>query len=141
MKFLSSIFIFILFSLLLGCGSGSEINGRNLKTANQSVSMIKDRLSVEKRIEFEVSYWTVRDLKKNNRAFLATVDGKNADAIIIMGKEIFQQRKNDGFPKYEKYSNWDHMIAEYVQERLDQNKPRSQSQFNRDQANNVLYNL
>ena len=139
MRFLSTVFVFIMCALLLGCSKGSEINGRSLKTANRSVSMIKDRLPTEQRIEFEVSYWTLRDSIKNKDEFLSTVDGKSADELIILGKEVFENRKNAGFKNYDQYNSWDQMIAKFTQERIDQNKHKKSD--SRDRNNSVLYKL
>lgn len=139
MRFLSTVFVFIICTQLLGCSKGSEINGRSLKTANRSVSMIKNRLPTEQRIEFEVSYWTLRDSIKNKDEFLDNVDGKSADELIVLGKEVFKNRKNAGFKSYEQYNSWDQMIAKFTQERIDQNKHRKFD--SRDRANSVLYKL
>ncbi|MCK5121573.1 MAG: hypothetical protein KAQ91_06295 [Methylococcales bacterium] len=139
MRFLSTVFVFIMCALLLGCSKGSEINGRSLKTANRSVSMIKDRLPTEQRIEFEVSYWTLRDSIKNKDEFLDAVDGKSADELIILGKEVFENRKNAGFKNYDQYNSWDQMIAKFTQERIDQNKHKKTD--SRDKNNSVLYKL
>jgi hypothetical protein len=101
--------------------------------------MIKDRLPTEQRIEFEVSYWTLRDSIKDREEFLDTVDGKNSEEMVVLGKEVFQQRKNSGFIAYDQYDNWEQMIAKFTQERIDQN--RSKEYDPRDSANNVLYKL
>lgn len=122
MKIISTVSIFILCVSLLGCGGGGQINGRSLKTANRSVSMIKDRLPTEERIEFEVSFWTMRDSIKDKKEFLNTVDGKNPEELIELGKDVFQQRKNAGFEEYTQYTSWDQMIAQFTQERIDQGR-------------------
>jgi hypothetical protein len=139
MRIITTVSVFIICAFLLGCTKGSEINGRSFKTANRSVSMIKDRLPTEQRIEFEVSYWTLRDSIRDKEEFLDTVDGKNPTELIILGKEVFQQRKNAGFMAYDKYDNWEQMITKFTQERIDQN--RHNKPDSRDRANNVLYNL
>lgn len=137
MRILSAISIVCV--LLAACTSGDEINGRSIKTANRSVNMIKDRLSIEKRIEFEVSYWTLRSAIRDRDEFLDKVGGSTAEELIVLGKEVFQQRKNDGFKQYNQYSDWEEMIASYAQVRLDQGKSKNQNQ--RDKDNNVLYKL
>ena len=139
MKVLSTVFIFIMCALLMGCVGGDEVNGRSIKSANRSVNRIKDRLSTEQRIEFEVSYWTLRDSIRNKDEFLDAVGGKNVEELIVMGKEVFQQRKNSGFKNYDQYDSWEQMIAKYAQERIDQKRHKKPDP--RDQANNVLYNL
>ncbi len=106
-------------SSLVGCSKGNEINGRSLRTANRSVNYIKNRLPVEKRIEFEVSYWSVRDDKKTKQALLDAIDGKTPEQLIELGKEIFIKRKNAGLELYAKYNNWEEMIADYAEQRKD----------------------
>ncbi|KAF3982748.1 MAG: hypothetical protein HFP81_10400 [Methylococcales symbiont of Hymedesmia sp. n. MRB-2018] len=140
MKCLFTLFVLITTVFMMGCTSGSKINGRSVKTANRSVSMIKDRLPTEQRIEFEVSYWTVRDTVRNNKEFLDLVDGKTAPEMVVLGKENFKQRKKSGFKGYEKYTSWEQMITKFTQERLDQGR-KSKEQVDRDRDNNVLYNL
>ena len=103
--------------------------------------MLKDRLPPEKRIEFEVSFWTLRDSIKDNDAFLAEVDGKTPDDIIAAGKDIYQQRKSQGFHEYEKYSSWEDMIDQFGKERLNQDRNKKVDPRNLDKANNVLYKL
>ena len=100
MKILSTVFIFIISISLFGCTSGNEVSGRSIKSANRSVNRIKDRLPTEQRIEFEVSYWTLRDSIKTRDEFLDTVGGKTPEQLIKLGKEVFQQRKNTGFKNY-----------------------------------------
>lgn len=139
MRIIATVSIFIICTFLLGCTKGNEVNGRSLKTANRSVSMIKDRLPTEQRIEFEVSYWTIRDSIRQREEFLDTVDGKSVEELIVMGKEVFQQRKNSGFIAYDQYNSWEQMIAKFTQERIDQNKSKNFDP--RDSDNNVLYNL
>lgn len=140
MRILSTTIIFALCTLLIGCSGGSQINGRSLKAANRSVSMIRNRLPTEQRIEFEVSYWTLRDAIRNNKQFLDTVDGATPEELIVQGKEIFQERKNAGFKNYGQYQNWNQMIAKFTQERLEQNKQRVQPD-ERDRVNGVNYKL
>ncbi len=139
MRILSTAFVFIICFSLTGCSKGSQINARSLKTANRSVSRIKDRLPTDQRIEFEVSYWTLRDSIKDKKEFLDTVDGKTPEEMIALGKNIFQQRKSAGFKSYDQYSNWDQMITHFVQERIDQG--RSSKAKRPPQNGSVLYNL
>jgi len=129
-------------SALIACGKGEEINGHNLRTANKSVKVLKERLPPESRLEFEVSYWAIRDAKKDNDEFLDAVDGKTPLEIITLGKEIYQQRKNEGFQDYAKYSSWEEMISQFGKERNDQdNRKIIKKEDARDKANDVLYKL
>ncbi len=139
MRIMSTVLISFIFALLVGCSSGGEVSGRSIKSANKSVIRIKNRLPTEQRIEFEVSYWTLRDSIKNREEFLDTVGGKTPEELIVLGKEIFQQRKNAGFKDYDQYNSWDQMIAKFTQDRIDQNKHRKRDP--RDAGNSVLYKL
>jgi len=142
MKKISIALLAIAVSLLVACGRGDKINGHTTKTAYRSVKALKNRLPETSRIEFEVSFWTIRDANKEDARFLSAVDGKTPLEIINLGKEIYQQRKNEGFADYAKYSSWDDMIAQFGQEREDQDirKVRKQEE-ERDKANDVLYKL
>lgn len=140
MKILSTAIVFIICTTLIGCTKGNQINAHSLKSANRSVSRIKDRLPTEKRIEFEVSYWTLRDSIPDRSDFLDAVDGKTPEELIVLGKDVFQQRKNSGFKDYVQYNNWDQMIAKFTQERIDQS--RSSKATPRPPRNgSVLYKL
>ncbi|CAA9891792.1 conserved exported hypothetical protein [Candidatus Methylobacter favarea] len=143
MKKLSPLLLILCCSFLIACGTGQEINGHSTRTAYRSVKGLKERLSPENRIEFEVAFWTIRDAKKNDDEFLDTVDGKTPTEIIALGKEIYQQRKNEGFEAYSQYSSWEDMIAKFGQERTDPDirKGKNASKDAKDKANNVLYKL
>jgi hypothetical protein len=88
-----------------------------------------------------VSFWTIRDAKKDDKEFLNAVDGKKPEEIIAMGKEIYQQRKAAGFKGYEEYSSWEEMIAKFSRERIDQDNHKIKSKDDKDKANDVLYKL
>lgn len=125
---------------LIACSKGSQINGHTTRTAFKSVKALKNYLAPDARIEFEVSFWMLRDSIKNEKEFLNTVDGKKPEEIIAMGKELYQQRKNSGFAGYDKYTSWDDMIAKFGKERIDQDN-RKIKEDPKDQANGVLYKL
>lgn len=135
-----SIFI-ISFSILMstGCSKGSQINGRNFKTALKSVKMIKGRLPQEQRIAFELSFWAIRTAYRNNTEFLDIVGGKTPDELIEVGKEVFAKRKAEGFEEYQQYAGWDDMIAKYAADRAAQNTKKKHDP--RDSGNSVLYKL
>ena len=141
MRNLSTLLLIVFALTLLGCGRGDQINGHNSRTAFRSVKILKERLPPEKRIEFEVSFWTIRDTFKDTDEFLNQVDGKNTNEIIALGREIYQQRKNQGFKAYEKYQSWEDMIAQFSQERLQQDRRIKADPKDKDRANNVLYKL
>ena len=126
---------------LVSCSKGQQINGHTMNTAMRSVKALKNRLPPDQRMEFEVSFWLIRDNNKDDDTFLDVVDGKKPEEIIALGKEIYQQRKNVGFKAYEKFSNWDEMIAKFGQERLDQESPGKKKESPKDKANNILYDI
>lgn len=141
MKKFFTLLLILSCTTLIACGKGQQINGHNTRTAYKSVKTIKNRLPEDIRIEYEVSFWTIRDAKKDDSEFLDTVNGKNPEEIIALGKEIYQERKNAGFEGYAQYSTWEEMIAKFGQERIDQNKPRSKSVDPKDKANDLMYKL
>lgn len=143
MKKLPALLLIISCTTLMACGKGQEINGHNTTTAYRSVKGIKNRLPVEKRIEFEVAFWTIRDAQKNDSDFLKAVDGKTPQEIIDAGQAIYQERKAAGFKDYDSYNSWDDMISKFGKERSDQDNKRLKSKEvqEKDKANNVLYNL
>lgn len=146
MKALRTLLIILFCTTLVACNKGQQINGHNMRTALKSVKMLKERMAPEPRIEFEVSFWTIRDAKKSDEEFLDAVDGKTPTEIIALGQEIYQQRKNSGFPGYEKYTSWEDMISKYSQERSEQNvkqgmKNEDARETAKDKANDILYKL
>ena len=143
MKKLPTLLLILSCATLIACGKGQEINGHNTTTAYRSVKALKNRLSPDNRIEFEVSFWTIRDAKKDDKEFLDVVDGKTPEEIIAIGKEIYQERKAAGFKGYEQYSSWEEMIAKFGKERMDQDnrKGKSKEAQDKDKANDVLYKL
>jgi hypothetical protein len=108
----------------VACGRGSEINGHSTKTAYRSVKGLKKYMPAETQLEFEVSFWMLRDANKDDDAFLNIVDGKKPEEIIDMGKALYQERKASGFKEYEQYASWEAMITKFGKERLDQDKIR-----------------
>jgi hypothetical protein len=113
-----------------------------MKTAYRSVKGLKNRLPAESRIEFEVSFWTIRDSIRSEDEFLDVVGGKTPQEIIALGKEIYQQRKNSGFKGYEQYSSWEEMITKFGRERIDQDSRKGKMKEDpKDKANDVLYKL
>lgn len=111
-----------------------------MNTAMRSVKALKNRLSPDQRIEFEVSFWLIRDANKDEGKFLDIVDGKKPEEIIAIGKDIYQQRKNDGFKPYEKFSSWDEMIAKFGQERIDQESPGKKKEAPKDNPT-IMYDM
>jgi len=139
MKKLPALLLILSCASLMACGKGEEINGHNTKTAYRSVKTLKNRLSTDARIEFEVSFWTIRDAKKDDKEFLSIVDSKKPNEIIALGKEIYQQRKQSGYKGYENYTSWEEMITKFGKERMDQDNRKGKSK--EDKENDVLYKL
>ncbi|MBE0469022.1 MAG: hypothetical protein IBX55_05850 [Methyloprofundus sp.] len=141
MRILSIIIISVSILLSTGCSKGSQINGRSFKTALMSVKSLKNRLPQEQRVAFELSFWAIHDqYKQNNSEFLDQVDGKSPEALIELGKSVFEKRKQEGFKEYQQYATWDDMIRKYTQERMDQ-LSKSPKADPRDKDNNVIYKL
>ncbi len=140
MKKLPTLLVILSCITLIACSKGQEINGHSIKTAYKSVKVLKERLPPENRIEFEVSFWTIRDSIKNDSDFLEAVGGKKPQEIIVLGKSVYDQRKASGFAAYEKYTSWEDMIAKFGKERSDQGKGKVVKEDARDRANDVLYN-
>ncbi len=139
MKKISIIAALIICTSLFGCSSNEEVSGRSIRTAYKSVAFIKRRLPVEQQVEFEVSFWTIRDATKSDKELLEKVGGKKADEIIAIAKEIYQQRKSSGAKEYQKFTSWDQMIATYGQERIDQTRHKKPDP--REKTNNIMYKL
>lgn len=141
MKKLPLLLILLTCTLLGACNKGQEINGHNLKSALKSVRYLKERLPQESRIEFEVSFWTIRDANKDEKQFLDLVDGKKPQEIIEMGKAIYQERKNAGYKDYDQYSSWGEMITKFGRERVDQDHKSAKKEAPKDKANELMYKL
>ncbi|WP_411727431.1 hypothetical protein [Methyloglobulus sp.] len=136
------LFFIILCLALTACGRGQQINGHTARTAYRSVKTIKERLPPDNKVEFEVSFWTIRDANSSEDVFLDAVDGKSPWEIIDMAKEIYQQRKTTGFKGYEKYSSWEEMIAQFDKERIEQEHRKGSTKQDESRKNGtILYDL
>ena len=125
MRKATTVCVFLACALLIGCNKSHQINGSSMKTVNRSISSIKERLPLDQRIEFEVSFWTLRDEIKDNGEFLDAIDGKTPEQLIETGKELFEKRKASGNKEYQQFATWEQMIAQYSQERIDQNRKKT----------------
>lgn len=139
MKRVSMSVVFIATLALFGCNKGNEVSSYSMRSAYRSVNRIKDRLPAEMRIEFEVSFWTLRDEIRDKDDFLDEVGGKTPEALIELGKALYQKRKNEGYKKYAQFDSWDQMISHYAQKRLDQNKHKKREP--NEAKNSVIYKL
>lgn len=141
MRKATTVLILVVCSLVVGCNKSHQINGSSLKTVNRSISSIKERLPLDQRIEFEVSFWTLRDEIRNNKEFLDAIDGKTPEQLIESGKELFLKRKAGGYKEYEQYATWDQMISQYTQERIDQNRKKTPDQRDKTNPHRVDYKM
>jgi hypothetical protein len=141
MKKMTTVLVLLTCSLLIGCNKSHQINGSSMKTVNRSISMIKERLPLDQRIEFEVSFWTLRDEIKDTGDFLDAVDGKTPEQLIETGKELFQKRKASGSKEYDQYASWEQMISQYSQERIDQNRKKAPDERDKKNPHRVDYSM
>ena len=141
MKKATTVLVFLACAVLVGCNKSHQINGSSLKTVNRSVNAIKEKLPLDQRIEFEVSFWTLRDEIRNNNDFLDAIDGKTPEQLIERGTELFLKRKASGNKEYEQYSNWEQMIAQYTQERIDQNRKKNPDARDKSNPHRVDYKM
>ena len=141
MKKSPAVLVFLICLFAIGCNKSHQINGSSQKTVNRSMASIKERLPLDQRIEFEVSFWSLRDEIRNNKEFLDAVDGKTPEQLIEIGKELFAKRKAAGNKEYEQYANWDQMISQYTQERIDQNRKKTPDQRDKNPPARVDYKM
>jgi len=129
----------IIFTSLLGCSSSDEVSGRSIRSAYKSVIFIKRHLPADQQVEFEVSFWTIRNATPKDKDLLEKVGGKNPTEIIEMAKAIYQERKNAGAKEYQEFTSWNQMIAKFSQERIEQTRHKKSD--SRDEKNNLMYKL
>lgn len=141
MKKSSVALVLITCALMAGCNKSQQINGSSMKTVNRSISQIKERLPLDQRIEFEVSFWTLRDEIKDTGEFIDAIDGKTPEQLIETGKEIFNKRKASGKKEYEQYSTWEQMISQYSQERIEQNRKKTPDERDKLNPHRVDYKM
>jgi len=72
---------------------------------------------------------------------LDAIDGKTPEQLVESGKELFAKRKAAGSKDYEKYDNWDQMISQYSQERIDQNRKKTPDQRDKNPPARVDYKM
>jgi hypothetical protein len=141
MKKLAIILLVLSCTALVACGRGTEVNGHSTKTAYRSVKGLKKYMKPEDQLQFEVSFWMLRDANKDDDTFLNIVDGKKPQEIIDMGKALYQERKTAGFKEYAQYATWEEMIAKFGKERLDQDKVNKNKDDDKKRPDDsILYN-
>lgn len=106
--------------ILNACGNANQVNGHNMKTAHQSVAIIKERMPAKQKVEFEVAYWALRKEIKDEAEFLGAIDKKTATEIIDLGKASFAKNKAAGVPEVAEYDDWEQMIERQIQQRGEQ---------------------
>ena len=139
MKKLTIVLLALCCITLVACGRGSEVNGHSMKTAYRSIKGLKKYMPAEQQLEFEVSFWMLRDANKEDDAFLKVVDGKKPEEIIALGKALYQERKTAGFKEYEQYATWEAMITKFGKERTDQDKVKSKDEDKKRPNDSILY--
>ena len=101
---------------------------------------MKRALPSDKRLEFEIAFWTLKDAHPKNSDFLNTIDGQTVDETIELGKTSFNDRRAAGIPAYTKYASWDDMLDKVQKERAAAALP-IEPISERDKKNDVLYQL
>ena len=141
MKKLAIVLLALSCTALVACSKGQEINGHNTKTAYRSVKGLKKYMKAEDQLQFEVSFWMLRDANKDDDTFLDLVDGKKPQEIIEMGKAMYQERKAAGVKEYTQYATWEEMITKFGKERIDQDKARKNKDDDKKRPDDtILYN-
>lgn len=142
MKKLSVFIVSLAISLsLVGCSGESKINGSSNRTVNLSMRSMSKRLPSDVRVEFEVSFWVLKDIIKDRGDFQDAVDGQTVSSLIVVAKEAYNKERVKGVPAYTKYNSWDEMINTLRQERRDQSLPKTKKERKRDQDNDLMYKL
>ena len=115
----SKTFVYLIGLLLVvtSCGMGDQINANSEKSLYRSVTTLQRRLQDKERVEFEVSFWSLKQYAENEEAFRSQVNGKTVYEVIDLGKENFSKQKSAGNPEYTRFDSWDSMIAGLVNER------------------------
>lgn len=115
----SKIFVYLMSLCLLaaGCGKGDQINANSDNSLYRSVTTLQRRLPDQERVEFEVSFWSLKQFAESESTFRDQVNGKTVYEVIEMGKQNFVAQKAAGNPDYIKFDSWETMIAGLVKER------------------------
>ena len=142
MRKLSVFMMSLVILLSVGCSGESKINGSSNRTINLSMRSMSKRLPGDERVEFEVSFWVLKDIIKDRGDFQDAVDGQTASSLIKVAKQAYNKERAKGLPAYTKYNSWDEMIKTLRQERLDQSlPPKDKKSSKRDEDNNLMYKL
>lgn len=126
-------------SLVTGCGQSDKINASNERSLYRSVIGLQRNLPEKEQIEFQVSFWSLKQYAESEAGFRTMVHRKNVPEIIELGKQNFATQYEAGNPDFTKYSSWDAMIEELVEERK-QSELRPKKGDPRDQ-DNLIHNM
>jgi hypothetical protein len=108
----------LIFAVLLSaCGQSDKINARSDRSMYRSMSGIQRNLPAQQKVEFQVSFWSLKQFAENEAEFRDQIHRKTVPEIIELGKENFAAQSAKGNAKFIKYATWDEMIAELVEER------------------------
>ena len=108
----------LIFAVLLSaCGQSDKINARSDRSMYRSLSGIQRNLPAQQKVEFQVSFWSLKQFAENEAEFRDQIHRKTVPEIIELGKENFAAQSAKGNAKFIKYATWDEMIAELVEER------------------------
>jgi hypothetical protein len=122
--------------LLLGCGQSDKINASNDRSLYRSVTGLQQNLPVQEQVEFQVSFWSLKQYAKDDAEFRNLVHRKTVPEVIELGKQNFTRQYEAGNPDFTKYASWDAMIDELVTERKESElRPRKTDP--RDDANRI----
>ena len=127
----------LIFAVLLSaCGQSDKINARSDRSMYRSMSGIQRNLPAKQKVEFQVSFWSLKQFAENEAEFRDQVHRKTVPEIIELGKQNFTTQSAKGNAKFIKYATWDEMIAELVEERK-RTELRSGRRDPRDEGNKI----
>lgn len=140
MKIISiTIIMLVCAGLTTGCGPSDKINASNDKSLYRSVSGIEHTLPEKQQIEFQVSFWSLKQYAKSELEFREMVHRKTASEVIELGKQNFATQSGAGNPDFTKYPSWDAMINQLLEERK-QSELRPKRSDPRDK-DNLIHNM
>ncbi|MGR9106485.1 MAG: DUF6694 family lipoprotein [Gammaproteobacteria bacterium] len=136
MKIDSIIIIVICAGVLIGCGQSDKINASSESSLYRSVVGIQRSLPAKRQVEYQVSFWSLKQFAENESEFRKLVHRKSVEEIIELGKENFARQNEVGNPEFTKYASWDDMISNLLEERK-QSELRPRKEDVRDQSNRI----
>ncbi len=124
--------------LIAGCGQSDKLNAGNDRSLYRSVTGLQSNLPAKQRVEFQVSFWSLKQYAKSEDEFRKMVHLKTVPEIIEIGKQHYATQYAAGNPDFTKYSSWDTMIEQLVEERR-----KSELRPNKDPRDNdnLIHNM